>query len=344
MKRSCLRTLAAACAMGAMGGFGVLGSGCASIAIATAPSKEPVTDDRPETAAADRLFWATLHGGRYEEIEPALERLQAAYLERPNDPRTAAHIAFLHIWRASERGRMREPRATITDDIALARRYFAEAVALSPHDARLQGFLASMTMAEGSIHKDEKLTRRGFFQMNDAVDAWPEFNLFTRGYVMSQLPAESPMFAAALEDQWKNLDVCADARIDRTNPDFSPAMARETHAGPKRACFNSWIAPHNLEGFFLNMGDMLVKAGNPAVARKIYAQAKIAKEYPSWPFKDVLEQRIARADENVPLFRAPASKSNAAVQPMAGSTFSCMGCHQAEAAASPSGAAALAMP
>ena len=35
-------------------------------------------------------------------------------------------------------------------------------------------------MAEGAIHKDEKLMRRGYFTMKDAVAAWPEFNEFTR--------------------------------------------------------------------------------------------------------------------------------------------------------------------
>ena len=39
-------------------------------------------------------------------------------------------------------------------------------------------------------------------------------------------------------------------------------MTLETKEGARRACWNSRIAPHNLEGFFLNMGDMLVKSGD----------------------------------------------------------------------------------
>ena len=314
-----------------VGLLGALLSSCAVIAVAAAPTKEAAQDDRPETEAADGAFWSALHGGHYADIGPVLERLQRAYLERPNDPRTAAHIAFLHVWRASERARVEDVPATITDDLALARRYFEEASALSPHDARFQGFLASMTMAEGNIHHDEKLTRRGFFMMGDAVDAWPEFNLFTRGYVMSQLPLKDPLFAAALEDQWKNLDVCAGQRIDRKNPDFAPFMASATRDGPRRACFNSWIAPHNLEGFFLNMGDMLVKAGDPTTARKIYAQAKVAREYTAWPYREVLERRIAQADENVALFQAAPARNAGERQLMIAAPFSCMGCHQGDA-------------
>jgi hypothetical protein len=302
-------------------------SGCAWVAVATAPVKQPASDDSPAAQAADRAFWDTLHAGRYDQIATALEPLQAEYLAHPNDPKLAAHVAFLHIWRVSERGRLDAPPATITDDIALARRYFQEAVALAPDDARFRGFYAGMLMAEGSIHHDEKLTRQGFFAMGDAVDAWPEFNLFARGYVMSPLPYDDPKYADALEDEWKNVDKCIDAAIDRKNPDFAPYMALERRDGPKRACWNSWIAPHNFEGFFLNMGDMVVKSGDPETGRRLYAQAKLSKQYDSWPLKDVLERRIAQAPENVALFRAPAQGERER-RIMEQTGFSCTGCHQ----------------
>lgn len=85
----------------------------------------------------------------------------------------------------------------------------------------------------------------------------PEFNLFTGGYVFSRLPADSPQFQEGLAWQWRTLDHCIEE-------------------GKKRACWNSWIAPHNLEGFFLNMGDMLVKSGDWQMAQKIYANARLS--------------------------------------------------------------------
>jgi hypothetical protein len=182
-------------------------------------------------------------------------------------------------------------------------------------------------MAEGAIHHEEGLTRRGYFAMEDAVSAWPEFNLFTRGYVLSSQPADSERFKAALEDQWKNLDVCFDAHVDRKQPDFAPFMKLETGTGWKRACWSSWIAPHNLEGFLLNMGDMLVKSGEPDVARRIYAQAKLSSSYAAWPYRAVLERRIAEADANVAIFRAPTQESKER-RIMFESPFSCTGCHQ----------------
>jgi uncharacterized protein YceK len=305
--------------------------GCASIAVATAPEKTASHDDSAQAKVADATFWSTLHGGHYDAIGGALDQLQAAYLADPNDPRTAAHIAFLHVWRVSEMARQEKLSPTITDDIALARRYFQEAVHLDPADSRFRGFLAGMTLAEGRIHHDEKLTRTGFFAMNDAVDAWPEFNLFTRGYTMSRLPAGDAHYAAAVEDQWVTLDLCADGeKVDRKTADFSRFMSKETQTGRKRVCWNSWIAPHNFEGFFLNMGDMVVKSGDPATGRNVYAQAKLSKSYATWPYRDVLDRRIAEADQNVALFRTPAKPGDGDKERhiMIETAFSCTGCHQ----------------
>lgn len=79
---------------------------------------------------------------------------------------------------------------------------------------------------------------------------------------MSRLSADSPQFKEGLEWQWLTLDECIGGKIDRANPDYFSQMSTENKEGRKRACWNSWIAPHNLEGFFLNMRDMLVKAGD----------------------------------------------------------------------------------
>ena len=128
----------------------------------------------------------------------------------------------MHIWRLSERARIPSgPGPEITDDAVLARKYFEEAVRLDPGEARYLGFYASLLMSEGSIHKDEKLTRRGYYTMQEAVAAWPEFNYFTSGYGFGSQPYDSPRFKEGLEAQWKNLDVCVGERVDRANPDYA---------------------------------------------------------------------------------------------------------------------------
>ena len=308
------------------------------VAVSLAPAKS-VSASRSESAqAADSLFWDVFHGGRYEEIPRVLEALTAAYIENPRDAQTAAHIGFSHVWRLSEHARLNVQSATITDELVLARKYFSEAVRLAPDDARFQGFLASMVLGEGTIHGDEKLKRRGYFDLLKAKDAWPEFNLFTAGYSMSRLPHTDSKYTEAVEYQWQTLDVCAEERVDRVTVAYDKYMAKETTTGRKRACWNSSIAPHNFEGFFLNMGDMIVKQGDPATARRVYADAKLSRTYQAWPFRQILDDRIAQADDNVARFRnvlddrtAQAGRGDQrekARTMMISSTFACMACHQ----------------
>ena len=209
------------------------GAGCAlweRIAVMAAPKKKSAASRSEAASKADELFWDTFHKGEYDKIQDALEVLTAAYLRTPNDAKTAAHIAWLHNWRIAERARMDSPPATITDDTILARRYFQEAVKLDPSDARYLGFLAGHTIAEGFLHKDERLSREGYFMMLDAIKTWPEFNLFTGGYVMSRLPADSSRFREGLEWQWQTLDKCIEGTLDRANPDYSQSR-RTTSRG-----------------------------------------------------------------------------------------------------------------
>ena len=306
-----------------------LAAGCAYVAVQSAPEKAPSTARSKAAEQADTFFWSTLQGGQYDQIPVVLNALTAAYLENPNDAITAAHIGWMHVWRLSERARMAEIPATITDDAVLSRRYFEEAVRLNPTEARYLGFYASMLLAEGAIHKDEKLTRKGYFTLQDSIKAFPEFNYFTAGYVMSDRPRDSERFKEGLEYQWLNVDVCVGEKVDRRNPDYQKYMRLKTSEGPKRVCWNSWIAPHNFEGFFLNMGDMLVKSGDWQTAQKIYANARLSGEYAQWKFRDVLEERIVQAEANVAMFNAPPDAAGRMAKPiMVRSAFSCVGCHQ----------------
>ena len=304
-------------------------AGCGAIAVATAPEKQASTTRSDQANLADKLFWQTLHSGDYDGIAQATNALTAAYLQDPYDATTAAHIGFLHIWRLAESNRLEEVPSTITDHSTLARRYFEEAVALNPDDARLQGFLSSAKLSEANIHQDEKLKRQGYFNLLDSIKAWPEFNLFTAGYTMSRLPASSDNFKKALEWQWQNLEVCVGGSIDRNNPEL-PRYERVAELdGMKRVCKNSWIAPHNFEGFFLNMGDMMVKSGDWQLAKKIYANAKSSPDFSTWKFADVLQARIEDAELNVARLNAATPMgSRPAEAIMVSSTFACTGCHQ----------------
>jgi hypothetical protein len=299
---------------------------CASIAVSAAPKKKANPVQSEHSKEANDAFWTAFHAGAYDEIPHVRELLQRAYLEDPFDAVTTAHLGFLHMWHISERERLPELQATITDDMVLAQRYFAEAVEMTG-DPRYLGFLAGTELANGFIHKDEKLLRTGYFRMKDAVSEFPQFNLFARGYSLSQFPYDSDRFKAGVEDMWTNAEDCFDTKVDRQNPDYTPYMVQQTTVGVKRVCWNGPIAPHNHEGFTLNLGDMLVKQGDVKAARRMYTNAKLSSTFEKWPFKEVLEKRITDAESNVEVFRQPLDKQPKGGRMMFGSDMACTACH-----------------
>lgn len=295
------------------------------------PSDNVITKLRTDAAVeADVFFWNVFNGGEYENIPAILEAMTAAYLGDPTDSVTAAHIGWTHLWHMTEQLRFDQIPPTITDDAVLARKYFARAVYLDPTDARYLSDLAAAAMAEGYIHQEPRLVKWGYRKMVKSIHAFPEFNLFTDGYTQSRLPSDSPLFKKGLKNVWKNVDVCIGEKFDRANPDMTPYMHLATTVGPKRVCWNGgWMTPHNFEGFFLNMGDMLVKAGKWRTAQKVYKNAKLVPEYARWKYAPLLEERILRAQENVAAFNAPPDATGRVITPvMAQSPVGCVGCHQ----------------
>lgn len=303
-------------------------TGCEEASILTTPKKSAYESPSHLTSAAENRFWNTLHAGNYRQINDTERLLTAAYLENPTNPKLAALLGFLHTWKITERERSLESAEdpTIINSIVLAKRFFADAVSLAPNDARLQGFLGDTMMIEGAIFHDEREEIRGYYQILRAIKQWPEFNLFTGGFVLSSKPAHSSQFQEGLDWQWRTLDLCAGTKVDRQHPDFSPYMHLETQQGPKRACWNSWVAPHNFEGFFLNMGDMLVKNGEWETAITIYKNAKLSRTYSSWPYRDLLEKRIANAKANVAFFQELHTLADKTI--LFNSGYGCVACHQ----------------
>jgi hypothetical protein len=306
--------------------------GCATMADLTAPPKEAKQPESRALAQLETEFWQVFHVGQYDKIPDLIARYQAIYIENPTYAKAAVRLGFLHVWRLSEWTRRGVTPPSHIDHATLCKTYFAEASAMIPGDARLAGFHAACIMAEADIHKNEKNLRKGYFAMLDAVNAWPEFNGFTAGYVLSNLPYNNERFDEGVEFQWQVVDECAGERVDRNQLDYRKFAALEVKNGPKRVCWNSRIAPHNFEGFFLNMGDMLVKQGKVAQAKMIYRQATYSKDYPKWPFRKVLEQRLAQADQLVEPFRRPVVPPQKPTWPviMFHSAYSCGGCHRSK--------------
>lgn len=306
---------------------------CADFAVRSAKKKPAGTEPGDYVRAANAFFWKRFHAGDYDSIPVIIDSLNLALSHEPDDLRSTAHLGFVHIWALSERQNRKNPDPAIIEQVFLARRYFQEAVTMDDADPRLLGFLADMTLAEGAHLDNDKEKTEGYFVGLHSIREWPQFNKFTIGYAFAGLDTGSANFKEGLRWQYESMNDCACEikGTDRMSDSAKTAIIFESKTPRvKRACADTWIAPHNLEGFFLNMGDMLVKSGQWEKARQIYALARIAPAYSQWPFKDTLDARILNARANVAVFNRPPDERNLSRQAvmMSASGYSCMGCHK----------------
>jgi len=277
-----------------------------------------------------KYFWEQFHDGNVKNVDSIITKLEDLYKKDTINPVVNAHLGFAHIWALSEWQRIPNVGPNITNHANLSYKYFTKAYQLNPNDKRILGFLADVQMAYGSISKSKKLQREGYFKGLKSIKEWPEFNKFTIGVTFSPNSPESKFFNKALDWQWTTLEDCYTSSIDRTNPNLKEFLSKERpehNLGRDRACYNSWIAPHNIEGYFLHMGDMITKTGDYTTAMKIYELAKSSPNYSSWSFKEVLENRIKNAERNTKTFLSKNQKGidNVIIN---NSGNLCMSCHK----------------
>ena len=305
---------------------------CEKVAVFMAPSKKPTPSQSKTATNAENYFWSILHKGNYQDIARAEKYLMAAYLKNPNDPKLAADMGFLHIWKVTERQRHASKNPLISEEIILSKYYFADAHALKPNDAIYESFLGDTQLISGTIFNDKREQTQGYFTLKDAIRKWPQFSYFPAGYPMTNLSRDSKQFKKALEWQWKTMDICAGKKINRKAPYFSVNTVKKPDARKQQACLDTWAAPHNLEGFFLNMGDMLVKSGDWQTGVAIYKNARNIPNYSFWPYRHMLEKRIINAKENVKYFQSTYNEQKSTLNPdrniLFNSGYGCVACHQ----------------
>ena len=285
--------------------------------------------------AANAFFWEHFHHGHYDSIPAILEQLTAAYLDNPNDLQTVYHLGFTHFWAVAERQHADKIPATIVDHATLAQKYLGEAYRMNPQDARLLSFLSAAKIITGDISQDDKLVTEGYFDGLKSIRDWKDFGEFSLAYTLSQLPHTDPNFPKTLEWMKNTTERCYCPDINPPTEACKLFIAAKVSdpksLGRNRIVPNSWVAPHNIEGYFMSYGDLLVKNGDWKQAISIYELAKYAPDYAHWPYRDVLERRMQNAQANVERFRREVRKVDViglddAV--MVQTAMACRACHQ----------------
>lgn len=261
----------------------------------------------PSKAAMER-FWSVYHGNDYAAIPEVEEQLEDAIQKDPNDPTLPALLGAAHFWHIGEAARdpnRQDP--ALARDMSEAVSDFGKALDLDYYtpqpigyinDDHLPGYLGITTVHLGQMTRNPGLIANGDQMLDFAAYQFPEFNNFNRWAAHLTDSKNTASYNQALSSLWQGIDSCIGTRIDRTNPDLTPWLHLFTAVGRKKACWwGGEIAPYSFEGYLLNLGNGLVKAGQIDAARVIYKDAALAGNYQTWPYRNVLEA-IAASDLN----------------------------------------------
>jgi hypothetical protein len=166
------------------------------------------------------------------------------------------------------------------------------------NDDHLPGYLGITTVHLGQQNSDDETIQKGDRILDLAAYQFPEFNNFNRWAAHNTDQKDTDTYKKSLDSLWQALDACAAAHVDRANPDLKPYLHLQTAVGRKKACWSEGtLAPHSFEGFMLNLGNGLVKAGQIQAAKVMFANARYAEHYSEWPYRQYLEA-VASSDLN----------------------------------------------
>jgi hypothetical protein len=267
---------------------------------------EPPPGVQKRSREAIAKFWTIYHGNDYGAIPQVQEQLGAAIQHDANNATLHALLGATYFWHVGESARdPKQDQRVLAQDMPTAVGFFQRALDLDYSGARpigsltddhLPGYLGITSVHAGQQRNDPALIARGDEVLDYAVYQFPEFNNFNRWAAHNSDPKDSEAYRKALDSLWQAIDTCVGGQIDRLHPDMRPYLHLQTSVGRKKACWSQGdLAPHSFEGFMLNLGNGLVKAGQIEAARTVFANARYAAGYETWPYRYELE-RVASSD------------------------------------------------
>lgn len=255
-----------------------------------ADATAPPLDDVPAVAA----FRAALETGSYEALPDVLEALARADEAEPDDPAVTLALGLANLWGVAELGRTEPVDAAQAGVYAFAARTHLErARELSPDDARIDGWIGSVLIGIGTNIANADLVQDGYDEIDRGVQRDPAFNSFVEAFSYARKPAGDPDFPRSVDAFFRTVEVCG-LGVTRDDPQLTSA-GEPPAAGVSSACTNGPAMPHNLEGFWLFGGDILLKAGELSTAVALYENAALEGRARGWPHVAVAEQRSADA-------------------------------------------------
>jgi hypothetical protein len=260
-------------------------------------SSTPSQGARPEGVAlcysalssaheATLAHWTALRGGRLEDRAAVIADLAQAATEYPEEEELALLHGLANLWRVAEPlpEQVADQGGLITA-ATTARSELERAYELCPTDHRIPAWLGPVLVNTGRALMDDATIENGLAVLQQGIDHYPSFVLFSKLLVFADRPKSDPDFQQALDAVFENVAVC--------------------EAGDP-ACTNHAHAAHNVEGASVFLGDVLAKAGDAAMARGFYEMAMQSPDYASWDYQALLLDRLENLDARVQAYETEA--------------------------------------
>jgi hypothetical protein len=235
----------------------------------------PLADNHAATIA----FRAALDSGDRSKRAAAIDALDAAAKDHPQEEELHLLLGLAHLWRLAEPLPGEDQGTTQLNSALGARDHLKTAKQLCPTDARIAAWLGPIQVQMGRRLNDQKTINEGLAILDEGIAAYPSFVLFSRLLVYADQPRTSAEFQQALDAVLANIDACDKAPGDP-------------------ACTNLTV-PHNAEGGALFLGDVVSKGGLATEARAAYMGAMQGASWATYMYKDTIVERLANLDARI---------------------------------------------
>ncbi|MFI5231445.1 MAG: hypothetical protein ACHQSE_02920 [Gemmatimonadales bacterium] len=258
-----------------------------AVALAAGCDRSPTSTTRAADAEA-RLFNAM----RQDDFTAVGDIIGTMYDIQQSDPtnrRNEFLLGATSFWWVAEANRPgANSLAIISQSIPLVVQTFPDIIQNDPANADVATALfGAFLMGSGFS------PTTGDSLVNIAIKRMPTNGYFQRMYTRRLAFVSDTLTAQAVEAGWNFWDTCTGTHVDRANPDFTTLVRPpEDDGNPTRFCWGSARVPHGYEGAWLIFGDLLVKNGQLAAARRAYLNARLGANYATWKYKAVLESRL----------------------------------------------------
>ena len=290
------------------------------------------TYETAEGTIAAKTFWRIFQTADFSKSDYALELLAQAAEGAPNDGKLRELVGLCRLWKVLEHNRVCMPSSDLHDLARQSLVDFEETVRLDPCNRLTAAFLSGAKYQVGMLEGNAEMIQEASCELEQSTNRFPQFHGFVQGWITTaMLPCDDPCYEHGLDAYFRTINSCAGGiKLSKERPRIGriPFAFLAITSKKETVCYDSTVAPHNLEGTLLGLGDAFLKQGKLQQAKMVYETVRRVPAYDSWPYKKILEHRLDNMDCLSRKFRADSGLLDVSEPAMLfQSSISCTCCH-----------------